>query len=271
MSTFIDLIDMKDFEEVRQSLFENNWKFPNIEIREYFFKFVDNLSPEEYLESVEFLDIILHVGKEDLRKKMIDRFAYDDMYKVGCCRLVYKPLLEKMERIYNQYSIPLIQYPDVHHLFLANQYFIEQGFDLVIGIHTRGSMLPFLIDLHGDIPVKIIEYHRSWKKKEPFFRKLGLQRPTNGPFKKVVICENDIASGTTLNKVIPFIQKKFNPKEIHISLHGFPSSCVSIERIEHHKILKSIFHCNKIKCPGPPFSYYDQLCFYGSFFQSFLD
>ncbi len=150
-----------------------------------------------------------------------------------------------------KFNIPLRNTPNIPTINAAVE-LSKNNYDLVIGVLKSGSTLAVPFEVLGD-NVRYVEWHRHWTRK-PIWRKVGetTDKPTEA--KRVLICENDAASGKTLQALQPILDK-LNPDEVDICFSGyFPDKSIDIaegfpfrhiyttENVNYDNVCKNLLH-----------------------------
>ena len=81
-------------------------------------------------------------------------------------------------------------------------------YDLIVGVMNAGCSMAALCELMGG-NVRYIEWHqkdREWENREPVWRNVGMNFKPVTEAKRILVCENDAVTGTTLRKIIPALQ-----------------------------------------------------------------
>ena len=129
---------------------------------------------------------------------------------------------KELTRYCETHAIPLTQKITARTINLAMETLREE-YDLVIGVLNSGSPVAAIHEIFGR-QVRYVEWHRNWKR-PPIWRKVGSNMT---PIKvnsvsKILVCEHDTHSGTTLQALLPYIEK-LNPKTVDIcfleDIHG---------------------------------------------------
>lgn len=91
-------------------------------------------------------------------------------------------------------------------------------YDCIVGVLNAGAPIPILLDILGK-KTGYIEWHRD-SEKHPEWRKIGINTHIviDKP-QKILVCENDVSTGTTLEKIIPYLEE-LNPHQVDVCFHS---------------------------------------------------
>ncbi len=116
------------------------------------------------------------------------------------------------------------------------------AYDAVIGILGSGAHIPNMIHAYGTRKTGLIEFHRSqpeWYQPEWVVRP---DIPRNG---KILLCENDADTGTTLRDVFLQVNSELDPQSVDVCFTGFsfPHSRATARSMH---MFKRIFHAREL-------------------------
>jgi len=114
------------------------------------------------------------------------------------------------------YNLP-VGFAITSEIFNAAMEIKKRDYDLAIGVLRSGAPIAVMLEIMG-METKYLEWSRKWKK-GPIWRKIGRDRDVEveieKPGKKIIVCEHDTYTGTTLKAIAPLI-KKLEPQSIDV-------------------------------------------------------
>lgn len=114
---------------------------------------------------------------------------------------------------------------NLEYLLNAAYEIMKGKYDLVICVLNGGSGLPEFLEMLGQ-PTRYLEWHRKDSQKAPEWRAIGRDTSPVASAGKILICENDAETGSTLTAIIPTL-KKLGAKEVDV--------CFSIDRLQKNE------------------------------------
>lgn len=123
---------------------------------------------------------------------------------------------------------------------------IMNQYDTIVGVANAGVAVPTIAHALGHPSTGIVNYHRNWQQKRPYWDKKPL--PTNGG--KVLLCENDASTGAILRKVVPFVIRALETESVDVLFTGmdFDHSRKAAQGISG---VDTIMHIAEIPCAQP--------------------
>lgn len=103
------------------------------------------------------------------------------------------------------------------HINAAAEIQRSQNYDLAVGVLNSGALLANHLEVAGQ-ETRYLEWHRRWKK-NPTWRRIGKNTTEIRHAARILICENDISEGTTMEKILPYIDR-LNPEQVDLCLCG---------------------------------------------------
>ena len=94
----------------------------------------------------------------------------------------------------------------------------KQEYDLAVGIQKGCSNLTTILEMLGQ-PSSNIRFSQRWEKRKPYWMKVGRDGGKIQSAKRIIVCENDVSSGKTLQAVQPYLEK-LNPESVDICFTG---------------------------------------------------
>lgn len=109
-----------------------------------------------------------------------------------------------LHRYAKHYNVPLGRVGEASTVNAAVELH-KRNYDLVVGVLNAGTIFALPLEALGS-NVRYLEYHRSWKRKKPVWRKVGRHQEKPKKAKRILICENDSVTGKTLRAVLPKVE-----------------------------------------------------------------
>ncbi len=105
---------------------------------------------------------------------------------------------------------------------------LSMKYDLVIGILNGGALLPSLLEMLGQ-NVRYLKWRRHWAR-PPMLWRVGKEISPIQKANRILVCEDDIATGTTLQKVAPVI-RRFHPEQVDVCCYLERNNVAALQEI----------------------------------------
>lgn len=198
--------------------------------------------------SFELKCAALRWGDKDTQQRAIAEYREDNPHLATACpttievaferySLVEKTVLRIREAVH-QYEAKYNLVPKsggFTHINAAAEIQQSQNYDLAVGILNSGALLANHLEVAGQ-ETRYLEWHRRWKK-NPVWRRIGKNTHDVRRAARILICENDISQGTTMQRILPYIDK-LHPEQVDLCLCGYQMEH-SLEMAEKLPITKA--------------------------------
>lgn len=128
-------------------------------------------------------------------------------------------VIKTIDRYTDRYQIPRLPIDDrlaVDFINAAGE-IAGMDYDCIIGVLNAGAPIPIILEILGK-KTGYIEWHRN-SKKIPKWRKTTIDIDIIGNPQKILVCENDVSTGATLKKIIPYLEE-LRPSQVDVCFHS---------------------------------------------------
>lgn len=160
----------------------------------------------------------------------------------------------------NKYNIPIKQTfnsSTINHAVLIN----KGNYDLVIWILGSWSNIPAINEMLWGNSL-YIEWHRTWKKKLPLIKKVWKSKwiADFSQYKKILVCEHDVDSWITLEKIRDFLISKWvNEVDITFIRDNYNNNRRVASTMDFYKNITNTHEVDKTNLCDTVFDLYDLL------------
>lgn len=204
-----------------------------------YFKFIENTKPIEErikqgIRGKRSGKVNFHLYKEAVRLsdneennlQLAQAVLDEDPEIFPLVAEITPPVNSKIQAVRNnidvysdRYQIPRLPIDDrvVVDLINAAGEIACMDYDYIVGVLNAGAPIPIILEILGK-KTGYIEWHKN-SKKDPEWKKTGVDINTIGQPQKILVCENDVSTGTTLKRIIPFLEE-LRPNQIDVCFHS---------------------------------------------------
>lgn len=170
----------------------------------------------------DLLQVALNIGDDKDMQKAVSAWVRhygptEEALNGGKIREIRTEIQSKLERYAQKFNLPDSPISLVN--INGAMEIPEQEHDLAVGIHRGCAEVTNLLDA-TNLPVRYIRYSQEDQETQPYWSPVGRNQQKISKAKRIIICEDDVVSGTTLQAVHPLIER-LNPEVVDIYFCGY--------------------------------------------------